>query len=82
MKFPVKLELSAEVIGNCLCSALEGGSGYWCQITRGPDGVGRGLQVMAEKYPRHFGNLISDNDDAETGDVLLQCSVLGEIVYG
>jgi len=33
----------------------------------------RGLQVMAEKYPRHFSNMMTENDDAETGDVFLQC---------
>jgi hypothetical protein len=42
----------------------------------------RGLQVMAEKYPRHFSNMLQDNDDAETGDVFLQCCLFGELVYG
>lgn len=42
----------------------------------------KGLQIMADKYPWHFANLIEDNMDAETGDVFLQCSVLGDIVYG
>ena len=42
----------------------------------------KGLAVMAEKYPRHFGDFISENDDAETGDVLLQCICFGELVYG
>ena len=41
-----------------------------------------GLQVMASKYPRHFANFMSENDDAETGDVYLQCCLFGEIVYG
>lgn len=41
-----------------------------------------GLGVMAKKYPRHFANWLSENDDAETGDVFLQCCVLGDIVYG
>jgi hypothetical protein len=43
----------------------------------------RGAKVMAEKYPRHFGDMLSEvNADAITGDVLLQCSIFGEIVYG
>lgn len=42
----------------------------------------RGLQIMAEKYPRHFANVVSENEDAETGDVFLQCCLFGEIVYG
>ena len=42
----------------------------------------RGLQVMAEKYPQHYADFISENEDADTGDVFLQCALLGEIVYG
>jgi len=41
-----------------------------------------GLQIMAEKYPRHFANFAQEAEDAETGDVFIQCCVLGEIVYG
>lgn len=44
--------------------------------------VRSGLQVMAERYPFHFANLIQDNADAETGDVLIQCALFGQIVYG
>lgn len=46
------------------------------------DSMAKGLQTMAEKYPRHYANFISENDDAETGDVFLQCCILGEVVYG
>lgn len=42
----------------------------------------RGLQVMADKYPHHYANFVQENEDAETGDVYLQCCVLGEIVFG
>ena len=42
----------------------------------------KGLQIMADKYPWHFQNFIKDEADAETGDVFLQCSVLGDIVFG
>ena len=41
-----------------------------------------GFKAMAEKYPHHFKNFIEENDDAETGDVFLQVSLFGEIVYG
>jgi hypothetical protein len=44
--------------------------------------VRRGLQVMAEKYPRHFSDIVSGDDDATTADVFVQCCVLGEVVYG
>lgn len=42
----------------------------------------RGLQVMADKYPKHYADFLGENEDAETGDVFLQCALLGEIVYG
>ena len=138
--FAITMELSAEMVANCLCSAFEGGgSRYWCSIRRevaprgelafrssdkqiipfignrgidvAQDGGGgavsledseaedekgkpkryrltrtalrRGLAVMAADYPRHFANLVGEMmSDAETGDVLLQCSVLGEVRYG
>jgi len=41
-----------------------------------------GLKIMADKHPRHWANFISENDDAETGDVFLQLACLGKIVYG
>lgn len=42
----------------------------------------QGLTTMATKYPHHFRNFIDENEDAETGDVFLQCCFFGEIVYG
>ena len=48
---------------------------------RKPDLV-NGLAIMAEKYPRHFADLLNENDDADTHDVFMQCVVLGEVVYG
>ena len=39
--------------------------------------------VKGKEVPeRHFNNLTSGNFDAETADVFLQLSVMGEIVYG
>jgi hypothetical protein len=42
----------------------------------------KGLNIMSEKYPLHFSNFMTENDDAETGDVFLQCALYGEIVFG
>ena len=47
-----------------------------------PEGLRKGIQVMSEKAPRHFANWMTEHDDAETSDVLLQCILFGEIVYG
>lgn len=41
-----------------------------------------GVRVMAVKYPHHFKDLMTENCDADTGDVFLQCSLFGELVYG
>ena len=49
-----------------------------------------GLQLMADckdmkgkAVPaRHFKNIATDNEDAETADVFMQLAVMGEIVYG
>ena len=46
------------------------------------EAIQRGVKIMAEKYPRHFGDWIGENDDATTGDVFLQCCLFGETIYG
>jgi hypothetical protein len=40
-----------------------------------------GLKVMAEHFPQHFVDFISENDDAATADIFLQCVVFGEEKY-
>jgi hypothetical protein len=53
-----------------------------------PDGmldlgtIRTGLEVMADKYARHFQDLLNENDDADTGDVFLQCCLYGEVIFG
>jgi hypothetical protein len=44
--------------------------------------VERGLALMAEKYPKHFAAILSENDDAITGDVFLQLCLFGDVVFG
>jgi hypothetical protein len=44
--------------------------------------IAKGLQVMADKFPRHFQNFLDENDDAETADVFVQCLCFGDTVYG
>lgn len=46
------------------------------------DTIAAGLKLMAEKYPRHFGDMLGETGDASTGDVLVQLAVFGEIVFG
>jgi hypothetical protein len=52
------------------------------QHTLDLEAIKKGLQIMANLYPWHFKDLITDNHDAITADVFLQCCLLGEIVYG
>lgn len=44
--------------------------------------IKQGLRSMAEKDPRHFGDLVSENDDAATHDVFIQHVLFGEVIYG
>jgi hypothetical protein len=41
-----------------------------------------GLNLMADVYPWHFNAIVVDEADANTADVLWQCMVLKEVVYG
>jgi hypothetical protein len=43
--------------------------------------IGRGLEDLATKYPRHFADLVNENTDAITANVLLQCCLFGELIY-
>jgi hypothetical protein len=46
------------------------------------EAIQQGLKVLNEKTPHHVQDIINENHDVITGDALLQCIVLGEIVYG
>jgi hypothetical protein len=46
------------------------------------ESIVKGLALMALKYPRHYNDLISGNDDSDTGDVFLQTCLFGETIYG
>lgn len=45
------------------------------------DVIAHGLDVLASYYPRHFADLVNENGDSMTANVLLQCSVFGELIY-
>lgn len=42
----------------------------------------RGLEVVRDKYPHVFADIVNESEDASTGDVFLQCCLFGEAVYG
>lgn len=41
-----------------------------------------GVTLMAEKSAGHFGDLISENDDAITHDCFIQYVIFGDVIYG
>jgi hypothetical protein len=44
--------------------------------------IEEGVSKMAIHQPRHFQDMVNENGDAETGDVLLQFVVNGALLYG
>lgn len=47
-----------------------------------PQKMKKGLNIMAKKYRHHFCDFINENGDMITGDVFLQCCLLGDVIYG
>ena len=43
--------------------------------------VRHGLKIMAENYPRQFGQITTDNIDAPCADIFLQCTLFGKEKY-
>ncbi len=76
--YPMCIGSGAVVLEDC---TGEDGFPAGCTGILDWDAVKRGVQVMAEKYPRHFANMVNDNGDAETGDTLVQCALFGELVF-
>lgn len=44
--------------------------------------IAAGIVCMATRYATHFGDMLAENGDATTGDVLLQCALFGDLIYG
>lgn len=40
-----------------------------------------GLTILSQKYPQQIADILSEQDDANTGDILLQCALFGDIIY-
>ena len=45
------------------------------------EAIQKGLQLLHDLYCNHFNDLLTDNDDADTGDVFLQLCLFGEVVF-
>lgn len=44
--------------------------------------VKRGLELMAQRYPKYFTEILSGNDDGNTSDALVQLALFGDLIYG
>lgn len=42
----------------------------------------KAMELMAQDYPQHMNDLLSENDDAITADVFLQLSLFEDVIYG
>lgn len=47
-----------------------------------PARIKRAVQLMADKYPHHFADMMAGNGDQTTGDVLIQLAVFRDVIYG
>ena len=64
------------------CALLVSAPGEFKAVVLNVHALRAGAQVMFEKYPQHFADILSENDDATTGDVFLQCTLYGEVIFG
>lgn len=46
------------------------------------ESIQKGLKLMAEKFPKHYYDFITENDDADTGDVFLQLCLYEDVIFG
>ena len=46
------------------------------------EAIQRGIEVMSKQFRRHWKDFQLQNDDADTGDVFVQCCVLGDVIFG
>lgn len=42
----------------------------------------KGFEIFEKNHKKHFADFVSENDDATTADVYLQCVCFGEIIFG
>lgn len=47
----------------------------------GPAEWAAGLALLARSFPRQWGELVTDDGDMYTGDLLIQCAAFGEEKY-
>lgn len=66
--------------GSVTIKDLEDPEGKTYELTR--EKVYAGLELMPEEYTRHFVDILNEETDATTGDVLIQLALFGDVIYG
>lgn len=46
------------------------------------ESIRRGVQVMSSKFRSHWMDFRTGNSNGNTGDVFVQCCVIGDVIYG
>lgn len=64
------------------CYAGDESDAEYTALTLDREACERGLILMAQKSPRHWGDFLAEDDDAITADIFLQYALLGDVVYG
>jgi hypothetical protein len=41
----------------------------------------KGLELMAKNYSHHFNDILTENADANTGDIFLQLCLFNDVIY-
>lgn len=42
----------------------------------------KAIDAVKAKYPRHYRDIMADNCDADTYEVVMQMAVYGDVIYG
>ena len=50
---------------------------FWLNM----DNIVKGLEMLAEKSPRHYANVLKNETDIDNADVFLQYALFGEYIY-
>ena len=77
---------------NKMWNALETGESIEIHDIEDPEGdplgsislksIEEGEQIMHDKYPGHYADVLNECGDADTGDVWFQLAIMKDIVYG
>lgn len=68
--------------GKAIVTYDDGNGNEKAQKTFGREEIETGMKLMAQAHHSHWNDFITENDDAITSDVFMQCAILGDVIYG